>query len=154
MALDSIASQAELPGEYVLRRIQALTLCVGSAAACVALAWQSPDWAKGLLGGTLLAWLNFRWLNRGIRAMIAASLAQASSSGAPAPESESSTPKSSRSQAGTSLALVFRYVLVAIGVYVMFMYLHLPLVSIGLGLCALVVAILAASVWEAVSPGQ
>jgi hypothetical protein len=53
---------------------------------------------------------------------------------------------------GTSFLLLFRYALVALGVYVIFMYLHVPLISIGLGLCALVAAIMAASVWEVLQP--
>jgi hypothetical protein len=48
--------------------------------------------------------------------------------------------------------LVFRYALVAAGVYVIFIYLHVPLISVGLGLCALVAAIMAASVWEVLRP--
>jgi hypothetical protein len=54
--------------------------------------------------------------------------------------------------AATQLAMVFRYALVAAGVYVIFVYLHVPLISIGLGLCALVAAIMAASVWEVLKP--
>ncbi len=149
-----IGSQGDLPGEYVLSRIKALTLGFGFAAAAFALAKDRPDWAKGLIGGALLAWLNFRWLCRGIRAMIAVPLADDRGQPPSAEKAEPETPVKSRSQAGTYFALVFRYALVAIGVYVMFMYLHLPLVSIGLGLCSLVVAVIAASVWEVVRPGK
>jgi len=152
-------SGADLPGEQVLHRIAALTLSVGLAAATVALALHRPDWAKGLAGGAVLGWLNFRWLRRGIRAVVGSAMAQASQSqgqGA-VTEPEAGTPasgaKSPASQLGTFIALIFRYALVACGVYVIFMYLHVPLVSIGLGLCALIAAIMAASVWEIVKPG-
>lgn len=52
----------------------------------------------------------------------------------------------------TYFALLFRYALVGLGVYVIFTCLHVPLVSIGLGLCALVAAIMTASVWETLKP--
>jgi putative Mn2+ efflux pump MntP len=143
--------QIELPGEYVLRRIRALTLGFGFAIAAMAFASHRPDWAKGLIGGALLAWLNFLWLSRGIRAMLAVPLADAATLLQPTDEAEPAASEKPRSNAGAYFALVFRYALVAVGVYVMFMYLHIPLVSIGLGLCSLVVAVIAASVWEVIS---
>ena len=60
--------------------------------------------------------------------------------------------QSGNSPLGTYVMLLFRYALVAVGVYVIFIYLHVPLISIGLGLCALVAAIMAASVWEILKP--
>ena len=140
-----------LPGERVLRRIAGLTLGFGFVAAALAVAMQRPDWGKGLAGGALLGWLNFRWLSRGIRAMM---LRASSQSGIAADSSEASvTPnKSMGSPVGTYFVLLFRYALVAAGVYVIFVYLHVPLISIGLGLCAFVAAIMAASVWEVLKP--
>jgi hypothetical protein len=146
MIEQSHKSEAGLPGEQVLFRIAALTLGFGFASAVLATALHRPDWAKGLAGGALLGWLNFRWLSRGIRVMMLAVGSQASRaldrSEAPVQEVKSASPVS------TYLALVFRYILVAFGAYVIFIYLHVPLVSIGLGLCALVAAIMTASVWE------
>jgi hypothetical protein len=148
---------ADLPGEEVLHRIAALTLIVGFAAAAVALALRRPDWAKGLAGGAVLGWLNFRWLRRGIRAVITAAMAQASQLQGQDAGAEAGRPatgaKSAALQMGTFFALIFRYALVACGAYVIFIYLHVPLVSIGLGLCALIAAIMMASVWEIVKPG-
>ena len=152
--------EANLPGEQVLSRIAALTLGVGFATAALALALHRPDWAKGLAGGAVLGWLNFRWLRRGIRALVTAAMAQPwqSQREDAATGTESGTPamgtKSPVSQLGTFFALIFRYALVAFGVYVIFIYLHVPLVSIGLGLCSLIAAIMTASVWEIVKPGQ
>ena len=145
--------EAELPGERVLHRIAALTLGFGFAAAVVAMTIHRADWAKGLAGGAILSWLNFRWLRRGIRAMVKAALSQApaeataSDTGQPA-----SSAKSKASAVVTYFALLFRYALVAFAVYVIFICLHVPLVSIGLGLCALVAAIMTASVWEVLKP--
>jgi hypothetical protein len=146
-------SEADLPGEQVLHRIAALTLGFGFASAAIALVIHRPDWAKGLAGGAILGWLNFRWLRRGIRAMVIAALARAPDE-APASETEQSVrdAKSKVSVVATYLALLFRYALVALGAYVIFNYLHAPLVSIGLGLCALVAAVMTASVWEVLKP--
>jgi hypothetical protein len=140
-------TEAGLPGERVLHRIAALTLGFGFASAALALALHRPDWAKGLAGGALLGWLNFRWLSRGIRAMM---LAVSSHADVPSSDPEASLKRAKLTDfpVGTYLALVFRYALVAFGAYVIFIYLHVPLVSIGLGLCALVAAIMTASVWE------
>ena len=151
MILWTQKSRTSLPGERVLHRIAALTLGFGLAAATAALAMQRLDWAKGLAGGAVLGWLNFRWLSRGIRATI---LAASPEAGAPSEgvEGAAKSAKSRTSLAGTQLAMVFRYALVAAGVYVIFVYLHVPLISIGLGLCALVAAIMAASVWEVLKP--
>jgi hypothetical protein len=151
MILWTQKSRTGLPGERVLHRIAALTLGFGLAAATAALAMQRLDWAKGLAGGAVLGWLNFRWLSRGIRATL---LAASPEAGVPSEgvEGTAKSAKSRTSVAGTQLAMVFRYALVAAGVYVIFVYLHVPLISIGLGLCALVAAIMAASVWEVLKP--
>jgi len=151
MILWTQKSRTGLPGERVLHRIAALTLGFGLAAATAALAMRRLDWAKGLAGGAVLGWLNFRWLSRGIRATI---LAASPKPGVPSEgeEGAAESSKSRTSMAATQLAMVFRYALVAAGVYVIFVYLHVPLISIGLGLCALVAAIMAASVWEVLKP--
>ncbi len=147
-------SEAELPGERLLHRIAGLTLGFGFTSAALAALLHRPDWARGLAGGAVLGWLNFRWLSRGIKAMVKAALAHAP---AEAPASETELPVSAtQSKASivvSYLALVFRYALVALGVYVIFIYLHVPLVSIGFGLCAFVAAIMTASVWEVLKPG-
>ena len=148
-------SEAGVPGERVLRRIAALTLGFGFAFAILATALHRPDWAKGLAGGAILGWLNFRWLSRGVRVIVSAALAQAA---APHEAHEGSSERpasrnvSSASAAAAIFTLLFRYALVGCGVYVIFIYLHVPLVSIGLGLCALVAAIMTASVWEVLRP--
>ena len=151
MSSRSYMPEATVAGEQVLRRIAALTLGFGLAAAMTALALRRMDWAKGLAGGAVLAWLNFRWLSRGIRALVDAALAQARDSTSDAESAKNA--KSSAYPVVTYLTLVFRYALVGLGVYVIFIYLHVPLISIGLGLCAFVAAILTASVWEIIRPG-
>jgi len=93
----------------------------------------------GLAAGTALAWLNFRWLARGLDALVAASTAQ---EGRPKPQVPLST----------YFTALFRYGLIALCVYVIFTYLHLPLASLLAGLCALGPAAIAASVYEILRP--
>ena len=117
------------------RRIAWLTLVFGAAASVAAALAGSRLWAAGLLIGAALAWLNFRWLRRGLDALVEASAAQA---GAERP----------RVPLGTYFAAVFRYALIALVVYVIFKILKVPLASMVVGMCALAAAAIAASVYE------
>ena len=131
----SEAGHRGLPGLQTERRIAWLTLAFG-AAACVAAAMAgSRVWAAGLLIGALLAWLNFRWLRRGLDALVAASAAQAGAEKARVPLS-------------AYFAAAFRYALIALVVYVIFKLLQVPLASMVVGMCALAAAAIAASVYE------
>jgi len=98
-------------------------------------------WGAGLAIGSALAWLNFRWLRKGLDALVRASTAQA---GQEAP--------------GVPLlsyyGMLFRYGLIALAVYVIFIYLRVPLVSMVVGLCALGAAAIAASVYEILHPAD
>ena len=144
-------SETALPGERVIHRIAWLTLAFGLASALAAIGLHRTDWAKGLAGGAVLGWLNFRWLQRGIRAIFEGAVSQSDAASCSA-EASRGDRRSAALRVGTYFALLFRYALVALGVYVIFIFLHVPLVSIGLGLCALVAAIITASVWEVVKP--
>jgi small-conductance mechanosensitive channel len=117
------------------RRIAWLTLVFGSAASAAAAVAGKWPWAAGLLIGAVLAWLNFRWLRRGLDALVAASTAQA---GAEKP----------RVPLGAYFAAAFRYGLIALVVYVIFKLLRVPLASMVVGMCALAAAAIAASVYE------
>jgi ATP synthase I subunit len=117
------------------RRIAWLTLVFGLMASAAAAFGGSRLWAAGLLIGAVLAWLNFRWLRRGLDALVAASAAQA---GAAKP----------RVPLSAYFAAVFRYGLIALLVYVIFKILRVPLASIVVGMCALAAAAIAASVYE------
>lgn len=116
-------------------------LAFGVAASAAAAFAGSRLWAAGLLIGAVLAWLNFRWLRRGLDALVAASAAQA---GAEKP----------RVPLSTYLAAVFRYGLIALLVYVIFKILKVPLASMVVGMCALAAAAIAASVYELWRPGR
>jgi hypothetical protein len=117
------------------RRIAWLTLAFGFAACIAAVFAGSRLWAAGLLIGAVLAWLNLRWLRRGLDALVEASTAQA---GVEKP----------RVPLGAYFGAVFRYGLIALSVYVIFKLLKVPLASMVVGMCALAAAAIAASVYE------
>jgi hypothetical protein len=119
-------------GERTVRRITYLIPTLGVSAGLLAGLLHNWHWAEGLVFGSGLAWLNFRWLKRGLEAFTSAA-AQVEGPRAPA---------------ATYVTAAFRYALIGLAVYVIFHFLHVPLVSIVLGLCALAVATITASVWE------
>jgi hypothetical protein len=87
----------------------------------------------------VLGWLNFRWLGRGLDALVAASTAQQGSEKAVVPW-------------WNYLLAVFRYALIGLIVYVIFIYRNIPIASMIVGMCALAAAAIAASVWEIARP--
>jgi ATP synthase I chain len=133
------AAEESVAGAATERRIAWLTLVIGVVAACVTGVSYRWIWGAGLLIGAVLAWLNFRWLSRGMDALVAASTAQAGAAEARVP-------------VGTYFRALFRYGLIAISVYVIFKVLSIPLVSMVLGLLALGAAAVAASVYEVWHP--
>jgi hypothetical protein len=97
------------------------------------------SWAAGLAIGAALAWLNFRWLRRGVDALVVASTAQ---TGAENP----------RVPPGAQARMLLRYALIGLCIYVIFKALQIPFQSMVLGLCALGAAAIAASVYEILHP--
>jgi small-conductance mechanosensitive channel len=126
-------------GQATERRIAWLTPLIGIAFGCTALALHRRDWVAGLVLGSVLAWFNFRWLARGLDALVGASIAQ---EGRPKPQVPLST----------YFIGLFRYGLIGLCLYVIFTYLHVPLGSLIVGLCALGAAAVAASVYEILRP--
>jgi small-conductance mechanosensitive channel len=124
------------------RRIAWLTLGLGFlAASIVAAVTRNWGWAAGLAIGGVLAWFNFRWLRRGMDALVAVATAQATS-------------EKPRVPIGTYFRAVFRYALLGLCVYVIFRFLRVPLASMFVGMCALGAAAIAASVYEVIRPGK
>jgi hypothetical protein len=89
----------------------------------------------GLGIGTILAWLNYRWMDRGVGALVAAAAAQA---GVAQP----------RVPFGVYGKFAGRYVLIGLLVYATVFFLHVPLVSVVLGLLALGAGALAEGLYE------
>jgi hypothetical protein len=127
------------PAALTESRISWLTLLIGFVAALSVALFRDRLWGAGLAIGAVLAWLNFRWLRRGLDALVAASTAQAG-------KEKPAVPLLSY------FAMLFRYGLIALAVYVIFIYLRVPLVSMIVGLCALGAATIAASVYEILHP--
>ncbi len=121
------------------RRISRLTLLIGLVTALLVALLRDRLWGAGLAIGAALAWLNFRWLHRGLDALVVASTAQAG-------KEKPAVPLLSY------FSMLFRYGLIALAVYVIFEYLRVPLVSMIVGLCALGAATIAASVYEILHP--
>jgi len=140
--MEQPANETAVPGTFGTRteqRISWLTLVFGFTAA-LAVALTGPRmWAAGLVVGTVLAWLNFRWLRRGLDALVRASQAQSCAEKPQVP-------------LATYFAAACRYGLIGLAVYVIFEVLKVPLLSMVLGLCALGAASIAASVYEILHP--
>jgi hypothetical protein len=127
------------PAAVTERRISWLTLLIGLAAGLLVALLRERLWGVGLGIGAALAWLNFRWLRRGLDALVVASTAQAGKEKPAVPLLN-------------YFGMLFRYGLIALAVYVIFEYLRIPLVSMVVGLCALGAATIAASVYEILHP--
>ena len=133
--------EAGLLGAATERRISWLTLALGLTAGGLVGALGDRLWGCGVAIGGLLAWLNFRWLKRGLDVFLTASAAQADR---PKPE----IPLSSY------FAAAFRYVLLGFAIYVIFIYLKVPVLSMLVGLFALGAATIAASLYEILRPAD
>lgn len=153
-------------------RISQLTLVCGVVGAVLMAVFYQPRWGAGVLIGSLLAWLNFRWLKQGLDALTGTMAAQAersgrseiedarlasklSASGSPSHQENTETPKrKGELPVAAYFKAVFRYALMALIVYVIFKYLKVPALSMVFGLCALGAATLAVSVHEIFRPQE
>ena len=131
---------AETPaGARTERRISWLTLLIGLLAGLLVALLRDPMWGAGVGIGTVLAWLNFRLLERGLNALVQASEAQAG-------KEKPAVPLRSY------FAMAIRYGLIAFAVYAIFELLRIPILSMIIGLCALGAATIGASVYEILRP--
>jgi len=131
------------PRQYALteRRIAQLTLILGGVASLSAAFRYSIRAGAGVLIGTILAWINFRWLERAMDSVTRASTAQEGSPEARVPVS-------------SYLGLFARYVLIAAVVYATFLIFRIPVLSVLVGLCALGAAAITATLIEVLSPAS
>jgi small-conductance mechanosensitive channel len=122
-------------------RISSLTLILGALAALPVAYFRGWHWGVGILIGSVLAWLNFRWLKQGLDAFTEAATVQ-------------SNQKDVKVPVLTYFKALFRYGLIALAVYVIFKYLNVPVLSMILGLCALGAATIVVSVHSVVYPQE
>ena len=135
-----MTNSVAIAGSRTEVRISRLTLMFGALAVIAAAASGHRSWASGLAVGAVLGWLNFRWLGRGLDALVIASSAQHGQEKPQVPW-------------WTSLMGLLRYALIALTVYVIFIYRNIPLASMIVGLCALAAAVIVATVWEIFASG-
>ncbi|HKD73339.1 MAG TPA: ATP synthase subunit I [Candidatus Acidoferrum sp.] len=122
-------------------RISRLTLLFGALASVSVAFFRGGHWGFGILIGSVLAWLNFRWLRQGLDAFTEAATAQANQRNVNVPVL-------------TYFKALFRYGLIALAVYGIFRYLNVPVLSIVLGLCALGAATFVVSIHSIVYPQE
>lgn len=135
--MDPAALSNEL-GVRTNKRIRRLTLVLGFAAAVVVFFLKSHLYAAGIAVGTLLAWLNFHWLDQALVVMEKQATAQEGSAAARVPR-------------GTYAKVAGRYLLMAAAIYVTVHYFAVPLVSLIVGLLALGAGAFVASIYEVIS---
>jgi small-conductance mechanosensitive channel len=117
------------------KRIARITLLIGALAALPVGYFYAWRWGAGIFTGAVLAWLNFHWLQKGLDALAASAVAQATQTKAEVPF-------------GTYIWAALRYLLIGVAVYVIFKLLNVPVLSMIFGLCALGAATFAVSVHE------
>ena len=120
------------------RRVQYLTVILGFAAAiAIGLAKSRPA-GYGIALGSLLAWLNFRWLEQGLSSFVRGS---ASQEGLPKPQ----VPISTYAKFGG------RYALIGLALYGMVTFLAVPALWLIVGLLALGLAVTVEALYEVIS---
>ena len=122
-------------------RISRLTLILGALAAIPVAYFLGWHRGFGIFVGSVLAWLNFRWLKQGLDVFTEAATAQANQENAKVPIL-------------TYFKALFRYGLIALVVYVIFRYLNVPILSMVLGLCALGAAAFVVSIHSIAYPQE
>ena len=106
------------------RRLQWLTLILGFCGAIAATVLRSAGTGSGIAVGTVLAWLNYRWLDQGLGALVVAATAQEGSE----------RPRIPWIVYGKFAG---RYGLIGLAVYVTVHFFAVPLLSVVIGLLAL-----------------
>ena len=129
---------SEAFGSATLRRIEWLTLALGSAGS-IAAGWRW-GWrgAVGLAIGAILSWLNFRWLKGSVLAFGRAATAAGEN------EQTARVPKSAYAK------FFGRFALLLVVVYVILSRSLLPVVAVLGGLFAVVAAVMIEIMWELV----
>jgi hypothetical protein len=117
------------------RRLQRLIFILGFAGAALAAFLWSWRAGTGIAIGTVLGWLNYRWLDRGLGAIVSSALAQ---QGIPQP----------RVPMRVYYGFAGRYALIAALVYVSVRFLDVPILAVFGGLFTLGAAAMAEGLYE------
>jgi len=120
------------------RRVQWLTIVLGLAGALATGLLKSRHAGYGVAIGTVLAWVNYRWLDQGLSAFVRGSAAQ---EGLPKPQ----VPLSTYAKFGG------RYALIGIALYVIVTFLAIPALWLIVGLLALGLAVTVEGLYEVIS---
>ena len=127
-------------GNATLRRVEWLTLTLGGFGTALA-AWR---WGwRGALGvamGTVLSWINFRWLKGGVHAFGKAA-------------TEQTGPEAARVPKGALVKFIGRFALLLAAVYVILTRSWVPPVAFFAGLFASAAGVVVALVYELLSSG-
>ena len=119
----------------ISRRIAWLILVLGFAAAIFVFVAKSSRFGVGIAIGTVLSWLNFRWLDQSLGVVATVTTAKAGTS-------QARTPASFYWKIGG------RYVLIAAVIYVTVHYFAVPLLSELVGLLSLGAGAIVGSLYE------
>jgi hypothetical protein len=120
------------------RRVEILTLSTGFVVALVVLVFKSKAWGAGVAFGAVLAWLNYRWLDAGLDALVAVAKSQQGRAQVRVPS-------------GTYWRFAFRYALIAAAAYGIVTFLHVPTLAVLSGLMALGAAVTIEGLYEVFS---
>ena len=120
------------------RRIERLTLIFGVIAALAVAFAKSPRAGIGVGIGSLLAWLNYHWLDQALASLVTVAAAQ---EGSP----------SARVPASIYWKFAGRYVLIGLVVYVSVHYFDVPILAVLIGLLALGAGAMAESLYQVFS---
>ena len=117
------------------RRIERLTLIFGVIAALAVAFAKSPRAGIGIGIGSLLAWLNYHWLDQALGSLVTVAAAQEGSPNARVP-------------AVVYWKFAGRYVLIGLVVYVSVHYFDVPILAVLIGLLALGAGAMAESLYQ------
>jgi hypothetical protein len=131
------AVQARFHEQYS-RRILWLTAIFGLSAAIIVGVLKTGRWGAGIAVGTVLALVNYRWLDQALGALVTSAAAQEGSPKAVVPLS-------------LYAKFIGRYLLIGITLYVIVVFFRVPILACLVGLLALGSGTIAAALYDVIS---
>jgi len=127
-------------GSATLRRVEWLTLALGGLGTALAAWWWGWHGGLGVALGTVLSWINFRWLKGGVQAL-----------GKTA--TEQTGPEAARVPKGALVKFIGRFALLLVAVYVILTRSWVPPLAFFAGLFASAAGVVVALVYELLTSG-